>query len=150
MRPGRPSHTPKGALHVQHVTAPPAPGPRPIAPQITADGRAIRLPISERVAPLLDELAVAYAEDPATVGRLLTRHAAAALRLDHAVVSEDMPEWERSIRAAEADGTRDALTYGLTAADHLDAHLDPRAAAHLAEALLTRTALLAHSNGVPA
>lgn len=135
---------------MQNVTAPPANAPRPIAPTIAADGISIRLPISERVAPLLDELAIAYAEDPATVGRLLSRHAAAALRLDHAVVSEDMPEWERSMRAAEADGTREALTYGLTAADHLDACLDPQAAAHLAEALLTRTALLAHSNGVPA
>ncbi|WP_432026860.1 hypothetical protein [Streptomyces sp. 1222.5] len=80
-----------------------------IRPTLTADGLAVRLPIADRAEQLLDALAVAYTADPDTVGHLLTHHGANVVRLDHAVVSEDMPEHERAIRAAEADGSREAL-----------------------------------------
>ncbi|MFI8200067.1 hypothetical protein ACIF6K_26685 [Streptomyces sp. NPDC085942] len=81
-----------------------------IRPSITAAGDRVRLPVGEQLlAPLVDALAIAYAEDPEGVGRLLAGHAVRVLALDYAVCSEDMPEHERSMRAAEADGTREAL-----------------------------------------
>ncbi|MFF4523422.1 hypothetical protein [Streptomyces bluensis] len=80
-----------------------------IRPQLTADGTAVRLSLAEHVDPLLDDLALAYAEDPDTVGRLLAAHAASVLRLDFAVCSEDATDYGRAMRAAEADGTREAL-----------------------------------------
>ncbi|MEU4178164.1 hypothetical protein [Streptomyces sp. NPDC026589] len=81
-----------------------------IRPGITAAGNRVRLPIGEQLlAPLVDALAIAYTEDPDGVARLLKMHAVSVFSLDHAVCSEDMPEHERSMRAAEADGTREAL-----------------------------------------
>lgn len=96
-----------------------------LAPQLTNDGIRIRLPLYPRFTPLLDDLAIAYAEDPDAVGRLLTGHAASVLRLDHAAVSEDMPEYEREMRAAEADATREALLDELPSADEVDVELSP-------------------------
>ncbi|MGI5450552.1 hypothetical protein ACQEVM_38405 [Streptomyces sp. CA-243310] len=95
-----------------------------IHPQITPDGR-IRWALAARLAPLVDELAVAYAEHPDEVGRLLAAHAANVERLDFAQHSTDMPEYERCIRAAEADGSRDALLDEVPAAEQVDAYLDP-------------------------
>ncbi|MFI0593662.1 hypothetical protein [Streptomyces griseus] len=81
-----------------------------IRPGITAAGDRVRLPVGEQLlVPLVDALAVAYTEDPDAVGRLLTGHAVRVLALDYAECSLDMPEHERSMRAAEADGTREAL-----------------------------------------
>ncbi|RMB83678.1 hypothetical protein [Streptomyces shenzhenensis] len=80
-----------------------------IRPQVTVDGRAVRIPLAFHTDPLLDDLAVAYAEDPDTVGRLLARHAASVLAHDHAVCSEDASDLDRAMRAAEADGSREAL-----------------------------------------
>ncbi|MBP0456221.1 hypothetical protein [Streptomyces montanisoli] len=57
----------------------------------------------------LDELALAYAADPDTLGRLLASHAARVLRLDVAAVDEDATGAERAMCAAEANGTREAL-----------------------------------------
>lgn len=96
-----------------------------IAPQLTADGRAVRWSIAERLAPLVDDLALAYAEDPDGVGRLLAAHAAHVAALDYAQCSEDMPEYERCMRAAQADGTRDALLDELPSAERIDALLTP-------------------------
>ncbi|MCY0944655.1 hypothetical protein [Streptomyces antarcticus] len=101
------------------------PGLPMIAPQLTADGRAVRWPIADRLAPLVDDLALAYAEDPDGIGRLLADHAAHVMRLDFAQCSEDMPEYERCIRAAQADGTRDALLDELPSAPQVDALLAP-------------------------
>ncbi|MGK3093742.1 hypothetical protein ACG93S_28960 [Streptomyces sp. WAC01490] len=85
-----------------------------IRPGLTATGDCVRLPVGEQLlAPLVDALAVAYAEDPYMVGRLLAGHAARVLALDYAECSEDVPEYEQSIRAAEADGSREALLGGL-------------------------------------
>ncbi|MFJ7267279.1 hypothetical protein ACIQV3_11540 [Streptomyces sp. NPDC099050] len=101
------------------------PGLPMIAPQLTADGRAVRWPIADRLAPLVDDLALAYAEDPDGVGQLLADHAAHVRRLDFAQCSEDMPEYERCIRAAQADSTRDALLDELPRTPQVDALLTP-------------------------
>ncbi|MGW8876356.1 hypothetical protein [Streptomyces mirabilis] len=111
-----------------------------IRPTLTADGLAIRLPIADRAEQLLDALAVAYTADPDTVGHLLTHHGANVVRLDHAVVSEDMPEHERAIRAAEADGSREALVAEAPPADNLDDLLGPDDALTLARRI-TRLAV---------
>ncbi|WP_326678543.1 hypothetical protein [Streptomyces sp. NBC_01237] len=81
-----------------------------IRPGLTAAGDRVRLPVGEQLlAPLIDALAITYTEDPDAVGRLLAGHAVRVLALDFAECSLDMPEYERSMRAAEADGTREAL-----------------------------------------
>ncbi|WP_405195143.1 hypothetical protein [Streptomyces anulatus] len=81
-----------------------------IRPGLTAAGDRVRLPVGEQLlAPLVDALAIAYTEDPEAVGRLLAGHAVRVLALDFAECFLDMPEYERSMRAAEADGTREAL-----------------------------------------
>lgn len=112
-----------------------------IRPTLTADGTAVRLPIRDQItAPLLDDLATAYAADPDTVGRLLAEHAAAVAALDHAAHAPDAPDHVRATRAAEADGTRDALLAELP-----DAHHDPQYGPHAAISLATRiTRLAAH------
>ncbi|MDQ0949303.1 hypothetical protein QFZ24_003226 [Streptomyces phaeochromogenes] len=112
-----------------------------IRPQLSTDGLAVRLPIAERAEQLLDGLALAFAEDADAVGRLLTKHAANVVRLDHAVVSEDMPEYERAMRAAAADGSREALLAEAPPADDLDDLLDPDTAITLAGRI---TRLAAH------
>ncbi|MFF5790216.1 hypothetical protein ACFY8P_35250 [Streptomyces sp. NPDC012693] len=117
-----------------------------IRPTITADGTAVRLPVTAAVVPLLDELAIAYAEDPAEVGLMLIAHAAAVLSLDHAVVSDDTPDWERAMRAAEADGTRTALLGGLESAERLDDVLRPDDAIALATSLTKQAAYIRHRN----
>lgn len=114
-----------------------------IRPQLTADGLAVRLPVADRVAPLLDELALAYAEDPDTLGALLVAHGGAVAALDHAVFSTTGTDYGRTMRAAEADGTREALLGELDAADGLDAALSPREAFRLADDL-TSTAARIH------
>ncbi|GAA3237119.1 hypothetical protein [Streptomyces lavendulae] len=96
-----------------------------IRPQLTADGRAVRWQIGEHFAPLVDDLALAFAEDPDGVGRLLAAHAENVERLDFARCQPDMPEYERCIRAAEADGSRDALLAEVPSADRVDAELSP-------------------------
>ncbi|MFI8817491.1 MULTISPECIES: hypothetical protein [unclassified Streptomyces] len=81
-----------------------------IRPGLTAAGDRVRLPVGEQLlAPLIDALAITYTENPEAVGRLLAGHAVRVLALDFAECSLDMPEYERSMRAAEADGTREAL-----------------------------------------
>lgn len=111
-------------------------------PQLTPDGMRVRLPVADRTVPLVDELALAYAENPQDVGRLLAAHAASVLAADFAECSEDTPEWQRAIRAAQANGTRDALTESLPSALRLDEELTPHDAITLA-ARLTRTAATA-------
>ncbi|MGP3687397.1 hypothetical protein ACTVZO_22290 [Streptomyces sp. IBSNAI002] len=101
------------------------PGRQMIAPQLTADGRAVRWPIADRLAPLVDDLALAYAEDPIGVGYLLAAHAAHVAAVDFAECSEDIPEYERNIRAAQADATREALLDELPSAPQVDAQLTP-------------------------
>ncbi|WP_053913684.1 hypothetical protein [Streptomyces sp. TP-A0875] len=104
-----------------------------IRPTLTADGTAVRLPIRDHItAPLLDSLAVAYAEDPEQVGMLLIAHAAAVLCLDHAQVSEDGTDYERAVRAAEADGTREALLDEIPHEHQLDPQFPPDEAIALA------------------
>lgn len=109
-----------------------------LRPQLTADGTAVRLPIGDYIAPLLDSLAVAYADDPDTLGRLLRKHAASVCAADHAAVSETATDYERAMRAAESDGSLDALL------GHLDAAwLDPELTPDEAIAFGTRVTLLA-------
>jgi hypothetical protein len=111
-------------------------------PGLTADGRHVRIPVRDQLlAPLLDDVAIAYAEDPVTFGHLLARHAASVLRLDHAEVSDDMPDHERHMRAAEADGTREALLADLPDEHQADPLLGPDDAITLATRI---TKLAAH------
>jgi hypothetical protein len=91
-----------------------------VKPQLTVSGEAVRLPLSDYVAPLLDSLAVAYADDPNTIGRLLNLHAASVLAVDHAAVSDDATDWERAMRAAQADASLEELLGTVNAADDLD------------------------------
>lgn len=110
-----------------------------IRPQLSADGLAVRLPLGEHVDPLLDELALAYAQDPDVVGRLLAAHAASVVALDFAMCSDDTTDYGRAMRAAEADATREALVEECPAAVALDPLLDPDSAITFA----TRTTRLA-------
>ncbi|MFD7994513.1 hypothetical protein [Streptomyces mexicanus] len=113
-----------------------------IRPTLTAEGTAVRLPIRDQItAPLLDALAVAYADDPATLGARLRAHAATVVRLDHAVCSDDTPDHVRAMRAAEADGTRDALLDELPVNHQMDPLLLPDEAVSLATRM---TRLAAH------
>ncbi|MGW7197254.1 hypothetical protein [Streptomyces chryseus] len=111
-------------------------------PTLDAAGDHVRLPVGDDLlAPLLDSLAIAYTEDPDTVGHLLACHADRALALDFAQFSESVPEHVRNIRAAEADGTREALLARVPAEDQAD----PRLTADDAITLATRlTRLAAH------
>ncbi|MFF4751794.1 hypothetical protein [Streptomyces sp. NPDC001270] len=111
-----------------------------IRPQVTADGRAVRIPLADRIAPVLDELAIAYANQPDVIGALLDRHAATVLALDHAVCSEDSTDYGRAMAAAEADGTREALLDECPAAAHPDDLLSPDEAVTLATRLTKRAA----------
>ncbi|MEU2759359.1 hypothetical protein [Streptomyces sp. NPDC007094] len=111
-----------------------------ISPGFTAAGDRVRLPVRDTLlAPLVDALAIAYTDDPEIVGRLLTGHAARVLALDHAECSEDTPDYVRSIRAAKADGTREALLAELPVEVQRDPLLTPGDAVALATRL-TRTA----------
>jgi hypothetical protein len=106
-----------------------------ITPQLTVDGTAVQLPIRGRAVALVDELALAYAEDPVNVGHLLAAHAGSVLRLDFAECSETAPDHVVAMRAAEADGTREALLEELPSAERLDEVLDPDSAISLATRL---------------
>ncbi|MGW2292834.1 hypothetical protein, partial [Streptomyces phaeochromogenes] len=91
------------------------------------------------VDPLLDELALAYAQDPDAVGRLLAAHAARVVVLDFAMCRDDATDYSRAMRAAETDATREALLDECPAAVALDPLLDPDSAI----AFATRTTHLA-------
>ncbi|WP_327368762.1 hypothetical protein [Streptomyces sp. NBC_01217] len=115
-------------------------------PGLTADGRAVRLPIAKQLlAPVLDDLAIAYAENPVEFGHLLAAHAGSVLRLDHAEVSEDMPDHVRHMRAAEADGTREALLAELPDEHQVDPLLGPDAAITLAGRLTSLAGHIRHT-----
>ncbi|WP_399087974.1 hypothetical protein ACGH2B_12370 [Streptomyces sp. BBFR2] len=111
-----------------------------IRPQLTPDGRAVRLPVAQRVDPLLDDLATAYAEDPDALGVLLTAHAEAVAAYDHAEASPLATDYGRAMRAAEADGTREALLAECPSGSQLDDTLTPREAIRLADDLTARAA----------
>lgn len=112
-----------------------------IRPTLTADGTAVRLPIRDQItAPLLDDLAVAYAEDPQQIGLLLLAHAAAVVCLNFAACSEDTGEIDRAMRAAEADGTREALLAEVPEDHQRDPELSPDDAVTLASRLTKRAA----------
>ncbi|MFD4880042.1 hypothetical protein ACFWOB_42695 [Streptomyces sp. NPDC058420] len=115
-----------------------------ISPQLTVDGQAVRLPLGSRVAALLDDLALSYTADPDTVGALLAAHAARVLRLDFAECSEDAPDHVRAMRAAEADGTREALLDECPSADRLDDVLTPDDAITLGTRLTKHAAHIRH------
>ncbi|MEU7340577.1 hypothetical protein [Streptomyces sp. NPDC007074] len=103
-----------------------------ITPQLTVDGTAVQVPIRGRAVALVDELALAYAENPQDIGRLLAVHAASVLRLDFAECCETAPDHVIAMRAAEADGSREALLDELPSAERLDEVLDPDSAITLA------------------
>jgi hypothetical protein len=111
-----------------------------IVPQITPDGRMVRLPLTDHAAPLLDELALAYADNPDAVGRLLNAHAAAVVALDRITVTDDASEARRAIGAAQADSFREELLGVCPSAAALDPLLDPDEAITLGTRLTRRAA----------
>ncbi|MEI5099028.1 hypothetical protein RB200_10760 [Streptomyces sp. PmtG] len=115
-----------------------------IRPQLSADGLAVRLPLFEHVDPLLDDLALAYAQDPEAVGRLLAAHAARVVALDVAMCSEDATDYGRAVRAAEADATREALLDDCPAAVAVDLVLAPDDAISLAGRITRAAAHIRH------
>lgn len=116
-------------------------------PGLNAAGDRVRLPVGEELlAPLLDALAIAYAENPVELGHLLAGHAARVLRLDYAQVAESMPDREREMRAAEADGTREALLAELPASVSADPHLTADDAITTATRLTRLAAHIRHTS----
>ncbi|MFF4706644.1 hypothetical protein [Streptomyces sp. NPDC001297] len=113
-------------------------------PQLSADGLAVRLALAEHVDPLLDDLALAYAQDPDTVGRLLAAHAASVVALDYAMCSDDATDYGRAMRAAEADATREALLDDCPAAVAVDPLLAPDDAITLAGRITRAAAHIRH------
>ncbi|MCX5266055.1 hypothetical protein [Streptomyces sp. NBC_00199] len=118
---------------------------------LDAAGTAVRLSVSGGVAALLDDLAIAYAADPAAVGSLLASHSVRVLRLDAAEVTEDTPDHIRAMRAAEADGSREALLGECPSTWSLDPLLTPDEAVTLAARLTKHAAHIRHTtqNGNP-
>lgn len=122
-----------------------------IRPQLTADGTAVRL-ADDRPDAMLDDLALAYAADPQTVGRLLTLHGANVEHADELRTSTTAPEYAQEMAAAEADGTRDALWGELTPPVALDHVITADEAVTLATRLMRRVARIRHTaqNGTTA
>ncbi|OII60887.1 hypothetical protein BJP40_08475 [Streptomyces sp. CC53] len=115
-----------------------------IRPQLTADGLAVRLPIAARAESLLDDLALAYFEDPDTLGALLAEHGENVAALGRAIHGRDVPEYERAMRAAAADGSREALAAEAPTADDLDDLLGPDDAIALAGRITKLAARIRH------
>lgn len=80
-----------------------------IRPSLTVDGLAVRIPRTDAVAAVLDDLATAFAADPDRLAALLTEHAANVTALDHAATSSTATDYGRQVAAATADGSREAL-----------------------------------------
>ncbi|MFF9262029.1 MULTISPECIES: hypothetical protein [Streptomyces] len=120
-----------------------------IRPTLTVDGAAVRLPILDRAGTLLDALAVSYAADPDAVGSLLVSHATRVLRLDFAECSEDVPDHIRAMRAAEADGSREALLDECPGAHSVDDVLSPDEAVTLGTRLTKFAAHIRHTTKEP-
>ncbi|MFD5873745.1 hypothetical protein [Streptomyces sp. NPDC060322] len=116
-----------------------------IRPQLTADGLAVRLPIAARAEQLLDDLALAYAEAPDDLGALLAHHGENVAALDRAIYGHDVPEYERAMRAAAADGSREALAAEAPIAADLDDLLDPDSAITLAGRITRLAGRIRHS-----
>lgn len=115
-----------------------------IRPTLTADGLAVRLPITRAAEHLLDDLALAYVADPDALGRLLAHHGENVTALDHAIYGHDVPDHERAMRAAAADGSREALTAEAPIAADLDDLLDPDSAITLAGRITRLAAHIRH------
>lgn len=109
-------------------------------PQLTVNGEAIRLPMSDYILPLLDSLAVAYAAHPNAVGALLRLHGENVAAYDRAVVSPLATEYALAMRAAERDGSLEALLTEANAADDLDLHQTADEAVSLATRLMALVA----------
>ncbi|MEU1020224.1 hypothetical protein [Streptomyces sp. NPDC005898] len=116
-----------------------------IRPQLSADGLAVRLPIAARAEHLLDDLALAYAEDPGTLGALLAHHGENVAALDRAIYGHDVPEYERAMRAAAADASREGLAAEAPIAADLDDLLDPDSAITLAGRITRLAGRIRHS-----
>ncbi|MGW6518578.1 hypothetical protein [Streptomyces sp. NPDC054962] len=117
---------------------------------LDAAGTAVRLSLSGGVSALLDDLAIAYAADPAAVGSLLASHSVRVMRLDAAQFDEETPDHIRAMRAAEADGSRDALLGECPSTWSLDPLLTPDEAVTLSARLTKHAAHIRHTqNGNP-
>ncbi|MER8042560.1 phiSA1p31-related protein [Streptomyces sp. NPDC094032] len=101
-----------------------------ILPQPTRDNRAIEVPLDRITAPLLDALALAYADDPGTIGGLLADLADAVGHRDH--LDRDRAPQQREAAAAWADAAREAVEEHLDDAVTRPVRLTARAAHQLA------------------
>ncbi|MFF2014034.1 hypothetical protein ACFVWY_33915 [Streptomyces sp. NPDC058195] len=115
-----------------------------IAPQLAADGRSVRLPIAARAEGILDDLALAFVEAPNILAALLTVHGENVAALGRAIYGHDVPEYERAMRAAAADGSREALVDEVPLAADLDDLLDPDTAITLAGRITRLAAYIRH------
>ncbi|MFD8216182.1 hypothetical protein ACFV2U_21150 [Streptomyces sp. NPDC059697] len=79
------------------------------------------------------------------MGALLAAHAAHVLRLDFAECSDTVPDYVRAMRAAEADGTREALLAECPNADRLDDVLTPDESITLGTRLTKYAAHIRHA-----
>nr|WP_202437986.1 hypothetical protein [Streptomyces sp. SID5910] len=103
------------------------------------------MPIRDAItAPLLDALAVAYIDDADVLGQLLTAHGTAVIAKDMTEVDDDAAEYDRAIRAAEADSTREALLDELPIEHQLDPQYGPDAAIALATRITQHAAHIRH------
>lgn len=116
-----------------------------IRPQLTVDGTAVRLPLAGLVASLLDDLALAYSQDPKVLGQMLAAHAGRVLAADIAQCSEDATDYGRAVAAAEADGTREALLDELPAEHQFDPQYSPDEAITLAGRITRHAAHIRHT-----
>ncbi|WP_445396493.1 hypothetical protein ACSMX9_22745 [Streptomyces sp. LE64] len=112
--------------------------------QLTHGDDAVRIPHGRAVDETLDALAIAYAENPGIVGALLSAHAGTVLCLDMAVVCPTTPDHIRAMRAAEADGTRDALAALAPPVGGVDDIVTADEAVTLATRLMRLAALIRH------
>ncbi|MFC3347739.1 hypothetical protein ACFOOM_09930 [Streptomyces echinoruber] len=107
-----------------------------IRAQLTPDGRAVEIPLDQVVARVLDDLAVAYADDPDTVGALLAEHASAVLHRQHVAASPTASDTRYEFASAAADHTREAITDEIDAEASAPIRLDQLAARRLADRLV--------------
>lgn len=118
-------------------------------PRLTPDRAAVQLPSAPIAATVVDEIAAAYRDDPATLTALLAAHAEAAAADEHATGNPFATDYERAMRAAEADATREALLDELDTGGIAAGVLGSRDAFRLADDLTALAARITiqHQNG---
>jgi hypothetical protein len=116
-----------------------------IRPQLSPDGRAVDIPLDRITGPLLDALAVAYAEDADVVGQLLAEHAYWIACRDRAAADPCVTDYGRASASAAADASREALSAELDAEALRTPRLTPAAARQLGDRLHRLATAAAHT-----